>query len=451
MADTDLTRTQFSPIEDIIGDMTSCQLAAIMEELCNNGTALWDITRTDRIAGLVQTVRSLYNEHANILQRMIVETSGQSGWSQEMCRFVLDDFFSLISAESLNALLDHELGDETTEGAFVAHPRSATKQMLVPPTVVLHILGSTVPTTSIEALIFSLAAGVPCVVRTSQHETAAARFFMDALRREAPSLAKHAAVVTWPSDDSKFIQRIDALKPTIVFHGSDASIQQFERQLQSPLTVHRYGHRFSFGVIAPPQRLTDAHIRQLTRQVAWDATLFEGRGCMSMQSLFILPPPAQPTLACDIARLLTEEGFPLLQKQFPRMPLPATIAAEHMQQKGVAAFSGEVWSNDAGTALCWKDAQLRSSPGYRHIHLSTVQSVEELLEILEPFQEQLSTASLSCAPSQRLHLATLLGQMGVRRICPLGRMQRPLLLSGHDGRMKIRPWFQLCDLEGQGE
>lgn len=448
MASTDLTLMQLSPIEDIIGDLTSCQLFAIFEELAADGGDLASIARHERIAGILRVISALEEDYTDVFGRLITETAAHLRWSEDMVRYVIRDFFSLLSDTSLHTFLESEIGPESAEQTFVSHHRRGAQHMLVAPEVVLHILSAGVPTSAIEAIILSLAAGVPCVIRTSSRERAAARFFLNIMRTEAPELARHVAVVTWPHDDPSFAERIAEAQPTIVFHGSEASIHAFEQSLPQPTKIHAFGHRISFGLVSPGAHLTQETIRVLAHRIARDVTLFEGRGCMSMQSLFVMPHASQLDLAERIADALINDAFPAIDKEFPRTPPPEDIAAEHMQQIGVAEFSGNAHTSPLGNALVWEEPALRSSPGWRHLHLSTVSDFEVLLDAISPYRHALSTAGIYLDTRRTQSTAKLLGQAGVRRICPIGRMQRPLILSAHDGQQRIRPWFRICDLEG---
>lgn len=448
MASTDLTSIQMSPHEDIVGVLKPSQLRAILEELAFGQPTLRAIPRHQRIEGLVQTVRALKNEESAIYQRLITECADQISWSEAMTKHVLDDLLKLISTPSLTTLLHDELGPETNEDRFQSNPWRATLRYLRPPEVVVHILAATVPTTPIEAILLSIAAGVPCLIRSSEHERAAGRFFLSALRKVAPELADHVAVVTWPSDDELFSHALAHTRPQIVFHGSDESIHNFRCSVPDELQIQAMGHRISFGVLAPDGPLTRKTLLELCDQIALDATLFEGMGCMSLQTLFVLPHPSQKDLARTVARILVEQSFPKIEATFPRQPLPIDIAAAHMQQLGVVAFAGKAFQGSDGNALLWKEVELRSSPGWRHLHVCNAPHLDAVFEALAPYRDNLSTAGMYLPQERAESVAKLLAQSGVRRICRFGHMQRPIFLRAHDGQPRLRAWFQSCDLEG---
>ena len=448
MASHDLTQLQMLPAEDSTGELTPTRLQHALLALQEDASELRAIPRTQRVQAIAQTCESLLDPNSHRMARLITECADEFHWSEAMIAFIIRDLLRLLSAPGISALLQDELGVDTQENAFVTDALRATQRMLVPPASTLHILAATVPTTPIEAIALSLAAGVPCMVRTSRENRVCARFFLKALRETAPALAKHAAVVTWNHDDPAYAEAIRAARPTVIVHGSDQTIAKIRGELQESTDVIGQGHRYSFALVAPDDTLTKGQIQRLAEAIALDAALFEGGGCMSPQSIFVLPPAAQEDLDELLAQAIAEHGFPSVQKTLPRGAVPADVAAEQMQQIGVADFTGKSWRTDAGTALLSATAELHASPGWRHVHVVKVRAIDELIEQLEPWRESLSTAGLSCGETARLPIAKALANAGVRRICPVGRMQRPVLLRAHDGLPRVRAWFHTCDIEG---
>lgn len=448
MATHDLTQLQMFPDADVARALTPTQLQNGIEGLQANAGALAQIPREERILALVATCQSLLVPNASRMQRMVTECASESGWSEAMVRFVIQDLLRLLDVPGLQTLLTGELGPATHDSTFITNTHRATQRMLVPPTCVAHILAATVPTTAIEALVLTLAAGIPCLIRTSTAGRVSARFFLAALRDHAPELARHAAVVTWDSGDDAFHQALQATKPTLVVHGSDTTIQSIQRAFDAPLPLFGYGHRYSFGLVAPKQAMTKGQLENLAIRIATDASLFEGGGCMSPQSIFVLPPAAQPHLDEELAEAIVRRGFAAAQNQFPRATPPADVAARQMQECGVATFTGKAFTSPEGNALVWRTPELRSSSGFRHLHVARVRSFEELLTVLGPSRHNLSTAGVELLGRESSEIHALLASVGVRRICTIGRMQRPLLLRAHDGIPRVAAWFHACDVEG---
>lgn len=448
MASRDLTQTQFLPDDEVLGTLKPHQFASALQELRDNADALRAIPRDVRIDAVVRICEGLLTNELGIFARLVTECAAQNGWSEAMVRLVLTDLLRLLSRPGLATLLHDELGPQSADASFASHAYRATQRLLVPPSVVVHIMAATVPTAIIEAFVLSLAAGVPVLVRASREEPITARFFVHALRHFAPELSPYVAAVTWDHNDTRFADAIQEVSPVVVVHGSDASVRAVRHALNEHVVVHGHGHRISFGVIAPDEALTQGRIEELAHDIALDAALFEGGGCMSPQTLFVLPPPAQPRLHSLLAEAIAQRAFPTLHEHLPMATPPVDVAADHMQQRGVATFVGECHEGPAGTVLLWHEPTLRSSHGYRHLHLARIRSLDDVLDALRPYQHQLSTAALFASDRARRSFAPLLAHAGVRRICPFGRMQRPVLLRAHDGLPRLRHWFQICDMEG---
>lgn len=448
MATHDLTRKQFLPDDEVVGPLKPCQLASAMQELAYNASALQEIPRETRIDAVVRVCERLLSNDLGIFQRLTTECAAQNGWSEEMVHAVLTDLLRLLTRPGLATLLHDELGPPSADNAFTANAYRATQRLLVAPQTVVHIMAATVPTAIVEAFALSLAAGVPVLVRASRDEPVTARFFVHAINHFAPELRRFVAAVTWDPEDPEFAKAINEASPVVVVHGSDASVRAIRLSLQEHVVVHPHGHRISFGLIAPEESLNASRIQQLAQNIALDAVLFEGGGCMSPQTVFVLPPPSQPRLHAQLADALTQRAFPKLAERLPQGPIPLDVAAEQMQQRGVATFVGECLEGPAGTVLLWSDPSLRSSLGYRHLHLSRIRTLDDVLDAIQPYRHQLSTAGVYLSDNARRGFAPLLANAGVRRICPFGRMQRPVLLRAHDGLPRLRHWFHFCDMEG---
>lgn len=448
MASPDISFTQMLPDDDLVGELTPARLASVLQDLIDEGASLRKLTRHERIEGLHAVCAALRDAADHQRRRMATEAAASTGWSAAMVNRILDDLLTLLSQAGISTLLNEELGEEDAANTFRAHRLRATTRLLVAPELVVHVLSGNVPTTAIEAMVLSLAAGVPALIRTSSRERSTARFFLAALRERAPELARHLAVVSWNAEDPSFMRELDRRSPLIVVHGSDDTINRFRHHTTEPTRLLSFGHRVSFGLIEADERLPGSTITQLAERFALDASLFEGGGCMSPQTLFVIPHPSQPDLPRRLARALAEEGFPAVAERYPRPQTPTEIAAAQMQQVGVAAFVGKAFETPSGNALCWSETQLRSSPGYRHVHVVGAASLEDVIAALQPYRAHLSTAGLHVPESRMSDVSRQLAHAGVRRLCPPGRMQRPVLLRAHDGRPRLRDWFTSCDREG---
>lgn len=448
MVAADLAHLQLIPGDDIAGELSASQLLQALRKLEANGAKLQAICRHERVHSLARTCRAILDMELAKLELLAAACAQETGWSEQMIRRTTGEFLRLIDEPGLTTLLTDELGPGTRENTFTSSTYRATRRRLVPPPSVVHIMASTVPTASMEAIILSVAAGVPCLIRTSREGRLSARLFLRALREHAPELAEHVAVVTWSPDDESIYPVIDQCRPHIVVHGSDETIFAIKSRLKSPVEISSFGHRYSFGLVAPADALTQGQMKRLAESIALDASLFEGGGCMSPQSIYVLPPASQPNLALELAQLIASHGFPAIDAELPRGKVPTDIAAAHMQQCGLAAFTGKSWSSAVGNVLLWGTLSMRTSPGWRHLNVEKLSSTEDLFNVLAPWRDNLSTAGIYVHDAISNELSLTLSRAGIRRICPIGRMQRPVLLRAHDGLPRVRPWFRICDIEG---
>ena len=446
MASPDLSYTQMLPSGDVTGELSPSQIEALTTQLCADHRALEELGRQERVRMIARTCAWLA-EDGELLARMVTEGSAHTGYHPETLRQSLVELLGLFTPAALLSLLEDELGPEVPAGAVTSHRLRATERVLSSPRCCVQIHAATVPTAAMEGLLLSLCAGVPTIIRTSDHERATARFALKALRRRAPTLARHAAVVSWPSASDAHVRAAALAHPLFVCHGSDHSIAAVRAAVEDQAEVMGYGHRLSCLVIAPSTAMTGPAITRLADAIALDCALFEGQGCMSPQTAFVVPPADQPELAEQLAEALIRSALPRCAEQLPRGVMPPAVAAEQMQLAGVAAFTGHAERTAAGTVLRHDDGAFHPSPGWRLLHVSRCVSEAALFEALETQRHHLSTAGLYCNDPDQERLAQRLAAVGFRRVCRPGRMQRPVLLRAHDGVPRVRDWFRICDIE----
>jgi hypothetical protein len=83
----------------------------------------------------------------------------------------------------------------------------------------------------------------------------------------------------------------------------------------------------------------------------------------------------------------------------------------------------------------------------RFIYVKTVTDLAQALQGAELVREKVSTVGLAAGAAQTPEIAQKLARWGVKRICPLGEMQRPPLGWRHDGRPALGELVSWCDWE----
>ena len=112
--------------------------------------------------------------------------------------------------------------------------------------------------------------------------------------------------------------------------------------------------------------------------------------------------------------------------------------------------SAALWESEGSTdwtVVHEDEKQFQTSPLNRFIFVKPIEHIDEVLHVLEPIRESVSTVGLAASEARMRDLALPLAQWGVPRICPLGQMQRPPLAWRHDGRPPLGELSRWADLE----
>lgn len=193
----------------------------------------------------------------------------------------------------------------------------------------------------------------------------------------------------------------------LISFGSDQTIESLQQKY--PETHHcGYGHRFSIGV-------TNG---QHAKEFAQDIVAYDTRGCMSPVGLFVIGPAEN---------FATQLGFELanLQQIRPIGQIDPMLGPEFRYRLGLAKTMGSTWKGEGWSVAVQPSNVFIPSSLPRTGFIYSVSSVQEFIDIIQPWQGQIS----SCAwgmPSPAPAVAP--------RICEPGHLQKPIFPRLHDGK-----------------
>lgn len=437
---------QLTPLGDFEGEATPDLLRKVTATLTAEGPRLAAIT-TQRIATRLALAAEAWLEPGSVwMQRAKEEGSASSGYSPQMLEWSLTELLRRFTPISLAALVESELGSlEPFQDprSKAGHPcaRSAN-----PPQLVFQVLAGTVPPVGIEAIALSLLARAPLLLKTASEEPVIPRLFLESLRAVTPDLARHVAVLTWRGGDGDLDDAACAAASFVLAYGGDDAVNALMQRCRFPTRFQGYGHRVSFAVIGDrADDLADLAIERVAEDLALDAAAYDQRGCMSPHCVFVSHharwSPEQ------VAEALAFQGFPAVAEKLARGRLDPAKAAEIQQARGVAEFTARVLPSTDALVFLHEDTVFRPSPGGRTLHVVPYDDDESLFDALSPIAGAISTVGLSVSPTVQTAFSGRLGRMGARRICRLGRMQRPIWLRDHDGRPRLGDWVDWTDVE----
>jgi hypothetical protein len=286
------------------------------------------------------------------------------------------------------------------------------------PALVAHVLASNVPGLAVPAIALGCLAGAAVLMKSGRHDTHSAPAFQRALAGVDPDLAATVVTTYWPGGDPAY-EPLLARADVVVATGRDATLDALAARLPRP--VVGYGTRLSVAAVGR-EALGEAD--DCAARLALDVALYEQRGCLSPHAVYVEDGGTVSSL--DFARRLAA-ALDALAARLP--PGPATVeeraarralVLEAEWEPGVGARVGP-----GGVVIHDRRPGLRATCGARTIRVHPMPALRALPEALPA--GVVECVGIAASDDDVAALAPRLARLGVSRVCPLGRMQRPPL------------------------
>jgi hypothetical protein len=208
----------------------------------------------------------------------------------------------------------------------------------------------------------------------------------------------------------------------ILAYGDEATLADLRGRVRAPLV--EYGPRLSLGFVA-----TDADLAKAARGLARDVALFEQKGCLSVQAVFVVGDAEG--FAEHLAASLEEvaKSWPPVDAQLPELAAVRQVRAE-AELRGLCRFPlgrsslGRLSLGlAAGTVIVEPQPRLRPAPGLRTVRVHPLTQAEDLLKILAPWRDRLQ--GLAYAGTLPPSLRQGLEELGLSRLAEAGQLQHP--------------------------
>ena len=304
------------------------------------------------------------------------------------------------------------------------------------PRVTAVWLAGPIPGAAFSGIALPLLAGSSVYVKPSSSDPGAAALFVESLTEADPELAECAAL----GDDPGALAQADA----VLASGSDESVRAIRERVPPATPFLAYAHKLSLAVVGP-----GADLRAAARQIALDAALWDGRGCLSPAWVLVCD-PARGAAAAFAERLAVE-----LEELASELPRGALDAVEHLRLREWRAGAAvrddtQLYPRGAnpewGVTLC-PAGELPPPGGLRFARVVPLEGDEDLIRHCRSLSPHLSSIGHAGWPEALDALRGALEAGGGSRLCPAGRMQAPPLGWRHDGMDPIRPLLRGVDVE----
>jgi acyl-CoA reductase-like NAD-dependent aldehyde dehydrogenase len=307
-----------------------------------------------------------------------------------------------LDADALLALAERELGASGSRG----------------PRLVAHVLASNVPALALPAIALGCLAGVGVLVKSGRADPVSAPVFHRALSAEDPELASTVVATYWHGGDVATEEALLESADVIVATGRDDTVVALARRFGDRVIAH--GERVS-AVVLGLAALAGADA--IASHIALDVALHDQRGCLSPHVVYV------EGRARGFAERLAA-ALDVVAARMPPGPFSDAERAAHRTAIAAAEWDGaSVLAGAAGTVLLDERSDFRAAPGRRTVWVRP----------LAPLRDVLLPGRIECVGLAG-HEADLdaLRRLGVSRVCPPGRMQRPPLSWPRGQRAPLR-------------
>ncbi len=311
---------------------------------------------------------------------------------------------------SLQAGFEAVLGGVRGKAAEDLVRRAAGRRRCAP---LLVVLAGNLPALVVQPLLPALALRRPVVVKTASELPQVPEALVTALVRRLPALADGVLVRSWRGGSAAVEGQWLGVADQVVAYGGAEAMEQLRSRFSGELLD--YGPKLSLAVSGGE----DDPLDQADRLVR-DIVLFEQRGCLSVQLLFVTERADAWGEALSAALLERSRSWPA--------PRPSTFEAARVQQARLEAQSRGAWVSSgalrSGTVIVEPEgAEVRPSPGLRTVIVHPLRRIEELPDRLARFAGQLQGVGVSGPLGTSVRRA--LGELGVSRFAPFGELQSP--------------------------
>ena len=340
-------------------------------------------------------------------------------------------------APTVEAALDNALWDlddarsAELAGRVYSGSRAQGARTIDARSEILVILPGNVIGPAIQAAYCAAIAGANVTLKASSDERHLAAIVSRQFDQLGEPLAGTAKAVYWPGGDIEAEAKAFAAVQRIIAFGESATIDSIRARARDGVEVIGYGESFSVAYVH-----ADADLTKAAAGAARDVCLFDQRGCMSPQTIYVQGDAGRALL---FGRAVARE-VENVSRTMPRAPLARgerELVADALRR--FAASAMEPMPHGLDTLV---KGQLRDSVpefivaveafgpptclGFGRIAVvKPCPGARELAVQLKRCDSPLDTLGICAGLSERDRSALRLA--GAKRICELGEMQRPPL------------------------
>jgi hypothetical protein len=294
--------------------------------------------------------------------------------------------------------------------------------------VALAILPGNILGPAIACAYCAALAGSSLILKSSQHERRLAQILVEQFDELGSPLRGSLTADYWPGGDDDIEQALFARIDRVIVFGRDETVASVASRVPKGLRVIAYGDSASVAFVA-----LDADVAKAARAASWDVAMFDQRGCMSPQTIYVEGDAPRAILFAQALAFALGERERDLPRARPDDAEKIALAdvVRRLQGAALEPSTHALGSMHLGQPVDGVPSFVVSVEGYsqptcvgfgRVVVVKPCPSVAAAGEAASMLGARLET--LGIAGEHALADPALAGA-GARRICALGSMQTP--------------------------
>jgi len=433
--------------------LTPSDVQAIVARLRDARTRLLTIPLADIVHAIDAAAAMLTDPHAELYAEAMRLLPAATGYSPQMCAYILEHMAPDWRKDALDRLLIAELGNPAVLDRFIDDPNTDRRITGRGPDPCLHVFSGNVPGVAVTSLIRALLVRGASLGKTALDEPVLPVLFARALRSVAPAIADTVAVTYWASGQTELLDAAASEADVAVVYGGSDAVRALRRAAAPNTRVVAHGPRLSIGFVGRGALRNVESARKLAASIARATATFDQQGCVSPHAVFVqLGAPVEPR---ELAEFITEE-LDTLERTLPRARLTPEEAAAVRNAKTRAEFAAYAGAEttvlpleDRPFAVIY-DARETVEPSClnRVLYVKTFAEIHDAARVLQPHHASLQSAALAGFGTHEADaIARLLVDTGITRITDFDRLPFPTAAWHHDGSLPLRELIRYADWE----
>ena len=357
-------------------------------------------------------------------------------FSREMVEEGIKTLCSLMSRSGLTVRLNTDLGDKNYLNDWVYNRDFKGYIKAIPHGVIAHVSAGNVFVGGVDSLIQGILTKNVNIMKMATADPIFPVLFAKSLKDfdDTRILHKAMALVNWKGGSEDIENILKRECDAIVVYGGSDTVYSYRKNQGLHCKLIEYGPKYSF-IVVEKKEAEKRGVKDVAKLIARDAIMWEQSACSSPHVVYVETKELAKTFLTEIGR-----AFDYWAEKIPQGDLFDDEAVEITRVREMAkvdkALGKEDYyfsKNSLSTVVYQESKEFTVSNHNRILFLKYLDSLDEIVGIVEPMGRFIQTVSLITDNKNAKKLADELSLIGADRFVDAGKMAVRKHGTPHDG------------------